>query len=328
MRKIALALIVGLGLMFSAFAPARAAYPDRPIKVIIPYKAGGQSDLSARKIADIIQKKKLLSQPMVIVNMPGANTRTGLRHVQESAADGYTLLLHHSSFLSMHTLGQIPMSFRDYDMLGQVISVSVALTARPNLPWKNAKEMVADLKKNPDKIVSAGVPGLGTSTHVILAYYFIKTDILKNIRMVYLGGGTECKTALMGDKIAMYAAPPLGSVSLVQANEAKFLLFSDDQKWPDYPDADNFTDFGLQPLVMRNGFFGPKGMPQDVRNKLEDAIKTATETDEFKQFASEQGAKAEFMSGADWFKQYDDEEKIYLDLAEIIKKEMAAQGSK
>ena len=325
MKKITFFLVLVLGLLVTfSHDYAIAAFPDQPIKIIIPYRAGGASDLSARKIADIIQKEKLLPVPMVVVNMPGANTRTGLRHVQEASPDGYTLLLHHSTLLAMHTLGQIPMGFRDFDVLGQVMFLPISITAHSNAPWNNAKEMVEDLKNNPDKVITTAIPGLGTNSHVVFAYFLIKTGILKQIKPIYFSGGAECKTALIGEKVTMYPDPPMGSVSLVKAKDAKFLLFSDTLKHEEFANANNFADFNLPPLSQRISFFGPKGLPEEVRAKIVQALKIAAGTQEFAQFAASQVGTVEYLTEAECYNQFETDEKIYLELADVMKKELAA----
>ena len=89
-----LGCIFGLFLVGGPALAAPAAYPDREIRLVVPYKTGGQSDLTARKLVEIIRDKKLLPQPVVVVNIPGANTEEGLRAAMRADPDGYTLLLH------------------------------------------------------------------------------------------------------------------------------------------------------------------------------------------------------------------------------------------
>ena len=116
-----LGCIFGLFLAGEPALAAPAAYPDREIRLIVPYKTGGQSDLTARKLAKIIRDKKLLPQPVVVVNIPGANTQEGLRAAMRADPDGYTLLLHHSALVTMKALGRIPMSWHDFEMIGQAL---------------------------------------------------------------------------------------------------------------------------------------------------------------------------------------------------------------
>ena len=162
-----LGCILGL-LLVAGHAPAAlAAYPDKEIRLIVPYKAGGQSDLTARKLAEVIQAKKLLPQPVIVVNIPGGNTLEGLRNAMRAAPDGYTLLLHHSAFVTMKALGQIPMSWHDFEMVGQALEMSNSLVVNRDSPFKNASEFIDAAKKTPGRYRVA-IPGLGVKNTLIL----------------------------------------------------------------------------------------------------------------------------------------------------------------
>ncbi len=323
---VALFALCAVALAPLAARDAAAAYPDRPIKIVLPYRAGGQSDLTARKLAEIAAKYKLLDQPLVVVSMPGANTRTALRFVQEAAPDGYTLLLHHSTFLAMNTVGQIPMSFRDYDMVAQSLRMPMtAFVSLPDAPWKNFRELIDHAKKN-NKVISVALAGLGGTTHVMYSYITNATGTEKYFKPVFFSGQAESKAALLGKKVEVYGDAPVGGISLVASGGGKLLLITDNERRKEFPDANNFEDFGIKHVVyMRNGLYAPKGTPRDILDKLQAMVKAAVATPEYIEYAKSQQCIPEFLTGAEYYAQFEKDEKVFLQLAEILKKSIAEQ---
>ena len=310
-------------------AAAEEAYPTRPIKIILPYRPGGQSDLTARKIAEISAKYNFLEQPMVVTSMPGANTRTALRYVKEATPDGYTLLLHHSTFLAMHALGQIPMSFRDYEMVGQALRMPMsAFISLPDAPWKNWVEMVEYAKKSKEPL-SIALAGLGGTTHTMYAYLTSATNTGHLFKPVFFSGQTESKTALMGKKVAAYGDAPVGGIGLVVSGGGKLLIMSDDLKRPDFPDANNFAELGIKSLVyMRNGLYAPKGTPRPIMDKLQNMLQKVVATPEYQEYAKKQYCYADFLPGKDYYAQFEKDEKVFQSLADIVKKSIEEQKKK
>ena len=319
----------GLAIPAASAADAAASYPDRPVKLVLPYRPGGQSDLLARKIADLSVKYKLFSQPMVVVSMPGANTRTALRFVQEADPDGYTLLVHHSTFLAMHSVGQIPMSFRDYDAVAQAVRMPMAsFISLPDAPWKNWKEMIEYAKKN-NKILNIAISGLGGTTHLMYSYITQATGTADLFRPAFFSGQTESRAALMGKKVDAYGDAPAGGIGYVRAGGGKLLIMSDDIRRPDFPDANNFTDFDIKDLVyMRTGLWAPKGTPPAILEKLQTVVKKATETPEFAEYCETQACDPEFLTGKQYEAQFDEDEKIFQKLAGDLKKSIEEEQAR
>jgi tripartite-type tricarboxylate transporter receptor subunit TctC len=312
-----------------AFAASSVdAYPERPIKIVIPYRAGGQSDLTARKLAEISEKYKLLPQPLVVVTMAGANTRTALRFVQEAAPDGYTLLLHHSTFLAMHSVGQIPMSFRDYEMVGQAVRMPMcAFISLPDSPYKNWSELIEYAKKN-NQVINVAISGVGGTTHAMFAYITSATGTAHLFKPIFFSGQTEAKTALLGKKVDVYGDAPVGGIGFVRSGGGKLLLMTDNERREEFPDTTNFEDLGIEDIVyMRNGLYAPKGTPRPILDKLQTMMQKAIATPEFEEYADYQKCYAEFLPGAEYYAQFEKDEKIFAQLAEILKKSIEEQSA-
>ena len=154
------ALVVSALLAVGAHTARAVDFPTKEIRMVIPFGAGGQSDLTARKLAEIIQKNNFLPQPILVVNMPGANTMNGLNAVLGAKPDGYTLLLHHTDMVTQKLYGVIPTHWSDFDMICQVMEINFCISAKADAPWGNGKDFAEEAKKNPGKYnISAPAPG-------------------------------------------------------------------------------------------------------------------------------------------------------------------------
>lgn len=305
---------------FTVVSPAQAAYPEKEIRLIVPYKAGGQSDLTARKLAEVLQARKLLPQPVIVVNIPGGNTLEGLRNAMRAKPDGYTLLLHHSAFVTMKALGQIPMSLHDFEMVGQALEMSNSLVVNQDSPFKNALEFIAAVKKQPGKHRIA-IPGLGGVAHLALLDVLVRTDILDKVQIMPFDGANEAVTALMGRRVEMRTAPNADMARFVKAGEQRALLVMGDDKLPGIDAPQYAADLGLKnTLILRNGVFAPRGTPEEIRNTLAHALQQAVESEEFQAFAAQQTARARFLDAAAWAGVFAEDEKTVGNIVKFIVK--------
>ena len=312
--------LIGCGTTGSGTNQPASSYPEKEIRLIVPYKAGGQSDLTARKIADIIQKKNLLGKPIVVVNVAGGNTQEGLKDVKDSKPDGYTLLLHHTAFLTMKALGQMSMSYQDFDMIGQAMEMPFVIVARKDAPWSNVKDLLADAQKSPGKY-SIGVAGFGGAGHFAELQFLKATNSLANFKLVPYGGGSEAVTSLLGKQVDLMVGNTVDTLRYVKSGDLKALAVLSQDKNEDFPGVMTMKDLGIsESLLLRNGLFAPKSTPQAIKDKLVSALKTTVESDEFKQFAKDQGAKASYLDAAAWSKTYQQDDQLVQQLAKSVKK--------
>ncbi|WP_291436270.1 tripartite tricarboxylate transporter substrate binding protein [Desulfovibrio sp.] len=315
-----MACILCLFLIESHAPAALAAYPDKEIRLIVPYKAGGQSDLTARKLAEVIQAKKLLSQPVIVINIPGANTLEGLRNVMRAKPDGYTLLLHHSAFVTMKALGQIPMSWHDFEMVGQALEMSNSLVVNLDSHFRTISEFIEAVKKEPGKYRIA-IPGLGGVAHLALLDVLVRTGIQDKVEIMPFDGANEAVTALMGGRVDMRTAPNADMARFVMAGEQRVLLVMGDDKLPGIKAPQYAADLGLKnTLILRNGIFAPRGTSEEVRKILAHALQQAVDSDEFQAFAAQQTAQGRFLDAADWAKAFVEDEKTTSNIVKFIVK--------
>jgi tripartite-type tricarboxylate transporter receptor subunit TctC len=300
-------------------AEAASNYPEKEIKIIIPYKAGGQSDLMARQLAQIIQKKNLLSQPIVVLPVPGAGTVEGLKTVQMSKPDGYTLVLHHSAFLAMKAFGQIPMSYKDFDLICQLAEVPLVFVAGKNAPWKNAMEMLEDAKKSSKKL-TIGIPGAGGLNHLATLYFMNQTKTESLFKLVPFDGGAEALAAQLGGHIDLRMSTAGDAVTYVKSGDLKPILSMDTKDLEGFPRSATLLDFNInKALVQRNGIFTTKNTPKEIKDILAAAFKGAVESQEFKDFAKTQGCVPKYLNTLEYGKIFEEDSIIINEIGKTIK---------
>lgn len=322
MKKLALMALAFLGLsMLPGLAcESFAAYPEKEIRLIVPYKAGGQSDLTARKLAEIIQAKKLLPQPVLVVNIPGANTQEGLRNVLRSKPDGYTLLLHHSAFVTMKELGQISMSFRDFKMVGQALVMGNSLVVNSDSPFKDMSSFVKAVKEKPGQYKVA-IPGIGGVAHLAMLDVLNRLQILDKVEIIPFDGANEAITALMSKRCDMRTATNSDMARFVRSGEQRPLMIIGNEALPGIDAPQYAKDLGIEtPLVLRNGVFAPKKTADEHLDVFATAMKAAVESPEFQDFAAKQAAAGVFLDSAEWAKAYAADEVTVRALVSALKK--------
>jgi tripartite-type tricarboxylate transporter receptor subunit TctC len=296
------------------------AYPEKEIRIILPYSAGGQSDLLARKVAEIIEKKKLLSKPVVIVNIASGNTVDGIKTVKDSKNDGYTLLFHHTGFLTVKALGSMSISYTDLDMVAELVEQPFIIVARKDAPWSNIKEALEDAKKNPGKI-SIGFAGFGGAGHFALLNFLATTKSAKYFKQVPYKGGAEAIIAQIGGQIDLRISNAADAFRYIKAGQIKTLALLSQNISQDFPNVMNMYDLGIkQSIVLRSGVFVSKSTPKGIKEKLANVLKDAVESSEFQEFAREQGGVVTYRTAAAWQRVFAQDQKVIEALAKSLKK--------
>lgn len=273
---------LSLAVLAAAVAwPAIAApFPEKPITVIVPFPPGGASDNTARFIEP--KMSRILGQPVVVENRPGANGATGAGMVKQAAADGYTLLVGSIGVFSINSALFPDLAYspqKDFDLLSVVIRYPNVLVTRPDFPANTVAELIDHLKKNPKK-VSFPSSGNGSSDHLTAELFWQKTGT-SGIHVPYKGGG-PAHADIMGGH-ADVSFQNLGSVSsYVKAGKMKILGVTAEARHPVFPDVPTMTEAGVKDLVVYSwqAAAAPKGLPADVKAKLADAIIAAAKDPE------------------------------------------------
>lgn len=250
-------------------AGARAqTYPDRPIRLVIPFSPGGPNDLVARPLTETMAEA--LGQPFVIENKAGANGITGAQFVAKSPADGYTLLMTTGSFTANQAVSARPA----YDALADFVAVTqlaqsygIALMVRPAFPARSVPELVAMAKREPGKF-SYAHSGLGNANYVA-AELFQKLAGIELIRVPYKGTSSFA-TDIMSGQVDMGLMSTVFATPNVQAGLLRALATTGTRRAPSLPDTPTFQELGFADLEVL-GYFGiwaPAGTPADRVERL------------------------------------------------------------
>ena len=272
-RRTLLSALLGAALLS---IPAQAAgYPEKTITIIVPFVAGGSSDITGRLVGQKLGEK--LGQSVIIDNRPGANGGIGANLVAKAKADGYTLLAGSIGVYSINPALFKDLNYdpaRDMDLLTLAVRTPNVLVANPKFPANTVAELVAHMKKQPDKVTFVS-SGTGSSDHLTAVLFWQKTGT-SGVHVPYKGGA-----AAMSDMIGGHADVSfqnLGAASgHVKAGRLKILGVTSGKRHPVFPDTPTMAETGVQGLEVYSwqAFAAPKGLPKEVSDKLQPALVAA-----------------------------------------------------
>jgi tripartite-type tricarboxylate transporter receptor subunit TctC len=272
-------LLAGLLLLTGALA-ARAEYPDKAVKIVVPVAAGGGVDVMARLLAQYLGER--LHQQFVVENRPGAAGVIGSKAVIASAADGTTLLYTPSSLSLSVAISKTPPYdlAKDFSPIVNVAISPYALVVNPSVPAHSLKEFVAYAKANPDKL-SYGSAGVGSASH--LAAELLKSNT--GIQMVHVPnkGMNPALIDLMGGQVQVLFASVPGLTS-EKTERARPIAMAELKRSALMPELPTMSESGLPGFAVGNwaGLLGPPGLDAAIVKKLHDEVLAILATDEMK----------------------------------------------
>ncbi|MCD0503450.1 Bug family tripartite tricarboxylate transporter substrate binding protein [Bordetella petrii] len=245
-----------------------AAYPDKPVKIVVPYSAGGSSDLIARAIGEQLGTE--LGQPVVVENRAGAGSMIGTAYVSAEAPDGYTLLLADVPFTIVPALYRDRVKYdagKDFAPIALVGLSPMYLFASPNYPDKDVAGLVADAKARPG-VISVGSGGNGSLTHLLAELFMLTTDT-RLVHVPYKGAAASVSDLAGGQIDVSFSSMP-SAAALFQAGKIRPMAVSSPQRQPATPDVPTFQESGLSGMSVQSwwGLVAPAGTPQAVLDKL------------------------------------------------------------
>lgn len=271
-------------------APASAAYPDRPITLIVPWGAGGGTDATARIIAAIMEKD--LGQPVNVVNRTGGSGVVGHSAIATAAPDGYTLGMITVEINMMHWQGLTQLTYKDYTLIGQVNADPAALQVSATSPYKTAKDLLAAVKSSPPAKFKASGTGQGGIWHLALAGMLKEAGIdPATVPWVPSQGAAPAMQDLAAGGIEIVTCSIPEARAMIDAKKAVGLAVMDSARNPVFPDVPTLKEAtGIEWSVAAwRGIAGPKNLPPAVTERLAAALKKAYDSDEYKKFMAERG---------------------------------------
>jgi tripartite-type tricarboxylate transporter receptor subunit TctC len=270
--RLKLAAIAAASLLSLA---AAAQYPTRPITIVVPFTPGGSSDITARNVGQKLSE--ILGQSVIIDNKPGANGGIGATYVAKAPADGYTLFVGSIGVFAINPVLYKDLAYdpkRDFDLLSVVVRTPNALVATASFPPNTVAEFIEYLKKNPDR-VSFASSGTGSSDHLTAALFWQKTGTT-GIHIPYKGGSAAHLDIIAGNSNVSFQN--LGSITThVRGGKMKILAVTADKRDPTFPNTPTMAEAGVPGLDVFSwqAIVAPKGLPRDVKDKLEGALAMA-----------------------------------------------------
>jgi tripartite-type tricarboxylate transporter receptor subunit TctC len=275
MRSVLAAVAVAAAVFLPA--PSRAAYPDRPITMIVPFAAGGPTDVIARIVGE--HMSRTLGQQIVVENVAGAGGTTGITRAAQSPPDGYTIAMGH-----MGTHGAAPAVYpdmkydptKDFEPVGLAAGTPILIVARKDFPAKDLKEFMEYVKKNSEKLneAHAGTGSVSFTTCTLL------NSLLgaKPTRVAYRGTGPALNDLVAG-QVDYMCDQIVNLVPQIQAGTIKAYGVALPERSPALPDVPTTKEGGLPEYQVSawNAIFAPKGTPKDVVTKLNGALLKALE---------------------------------------------------
>jgi tripartite-type tricarboxylate transporter receptor subunit TctC len=276
----------------ACFTPAGAqTYPDRPIRLIAPFPAGGLADVLARAVGD--EMSKSLGQPVIVENRAGAGGNVGADAVAKSAPDGYTLLMSSAGILTAnpHLYKSMPFNAETaFIPVSNVAQMSMLLVVHPKVEAKTLKEFVALAKMQPGKI-NFGSPGIGTTGHLGLAMFMHAAGV--KITHVPYRGAAPAITDLIAGQIDGVVDNPPTVIAHIQAGRLRPLAIAAKQRLPLLPDVPTAAEQGIANYEASSwfGIAAPAGTPPAVIERLHKAIAAAVKSPAMQERFSKSGAQ-------------------------------------
>jgi len=290
-RRLALAAIAGAAMTLIATAGpalAQADYPNKPVKIIVPFPAGGTSDVMGRLVAD--ELGKLLKQPFIVENIAGAGGVIGTDKGAKATPDGYTLIQTGVGQNAVaHGLEPFPKynSNTDFMHISQVHSGPNVLVVHPSTPFKTVKDVVDYAKANPGKLDYGYTPA--ASGHMAMEL-FKQTAGVFMVGVPYRGGG-PMMTDILGGTIKMMFINQDVALQHIKAGKLRPLAVTSAQRNALYPDVPTIAESGYKGFeaLSWSGISAPKGTPQPIVDKLEAAMVQVLASPTFRQRLESQG---------------------------------------
>lgn len=265
-------ILLGLAILFFTQV-ANAAFPDQPLRLIVPWPAGGASDTLARIVST--EASQILKQPIVIENRVGASGTIATEHVAREKADGYTLLWAIANHATNHELFKVRYDpIKDFAPVAQIASSRYWLLVHPSVPVKTMPEFVAWLKASPQPVPYASA-GNGTLQHLGMEL-FLADSGAKMVHVPYKGTA-PVMTDMLGGHVKVTFEAVTGTADYVRDGKVRALAVASKARFPGLPEVPTFDEAGYRDFVVEGvtGILAPAGTPADVIARINAAYNQA-----------------------------------------------------
>ena len=268
--------------------PAHAGFPEKRIKIIVPFAPGGGADIMARLLADFMSKD--LGKPVIIENKPGAGTIVGTEEAARSAPDGYTLLMTSTPFVINPSIyAKLPYdTFKAFAPVALVARYFDIVVVSSKLPFKSVQDVIAYAKANPNKL-NFGSAGIGTSMH--LAGELFKSMAHVDMTHVPYKGSAPAITDLLSGQIQIIFSTVPSAASFIQGGQLRALAITSAHRSAAFPDLPTVAEAGVPDFVVEGwyGLLAPAGTAAEILNLLNASVAKAIRSEVFKTIETNEG---------------------------------------
>jgi putative tricarboxylic transport membrane protein len=311
MRKLVFAALAGLIGVFGLEGPVRAAWPEKPVKAVIPFKAGGTSDQVARAFQAAIQENEILSQPVTIINV-GGHYSIGSRRVLEAEPDGYEFLLIHIALMGGQAGGILDFRWQDFEPVAATGQFCLSPMVRKDSGIDSVDQLLEKTAESPKELLFGA--NLGAINHMA-GIMLQNTEPGAAFRFVQIGGGTSNFTALTGGQtnatvlsgaeVVNFTRMPDGSEN--PEAQIKPLAYTGEERHPKLPELPTMKELGRDMVFcIDSWWFAPPGTPQEAIDGMADVLEQASKTDRVKKFYQSHLFAPVFLRGQELEQSLDD----------------------
>lgn len=290
-------------------------FPSRPVNIVVPYSAGGGTDLQARALASVADQ--YFGQPVVVSTKPGGGGAVGTSYVAKSRPDGYTLLYAVPAVVVIKPyMTTTPYKFEDLEPVIRVNDSPRVLVANKNTPWQTLDELIAYAKKNPGKVKYAS-SGPGTTTHIAIEGFAYAAGI--KLTHVPFKGCAKAITGLLGGHVSLFGSIPSESFQYLKTGDMKALAVFTEKRLPGLPDVPtliekniDFSDSSTRAL------FIPKNTPPEIKEALHSGFKKTLADKSFQAMFKKLSEPVSYMDGDSFQKILKKQQVFYGEVLEKV----------
>lgn len=289
-------------------------FPSRPITIVNGWGAGGMSDTLTRLLSTGAEKE--LGQPIINENKTGGAGQIAINYVCKSKPDGYTLGITVTALyiIAPQTRHTTYDPFTDITDIMTFAQYNNGICVRADSPWNTIEDVIAYAKSNPSKFTYA-VSGIGMTPHIVMEEFSRKEGI--KLTPVPFKSGPEGVNATLGGHVDAVIMGTGDLIPQIQAGKLRLLLIISGERWPETPDVPTILEKGHDFYMLSYmGIFGPKGIPEPIREKLERAFKNGMKEPAFQEMLRKYSIKEAYLSGKEYSKKW---KEMYGPMGEVLK---------
>lgn len=308
---------IAIVLLFVFSGTAFAAYPTKPVTMIVAYAAGGSTDILARITAKYLEAE--LKQPFVVVNKPGAAGSVGFTAIAKATPDGYTIGLINLSGVIVNPIVQpdvVRYRITDFAGIANVVTDPGVFCVKADSPMKTLEDLIAAAKAAPGKI-AVSHEGVGSGDHLGVMEFCKKAGI--EVNPVPFEGDAPAKAALLGGHIDVLAVNVSEIAEMVNTGQLRALAVQNDKRSAELPDVPTFAELGYPTVIQgtaSRGFAAPKDIPAEALDVLVTAMKKIVASSEYQEELKKLNMPIDFVPGEEFTKLLLNQHKLWSKLWE------------